>query len=300
MQWIWCLTLLPIMACASGAKRGTDLEIHGHRGARALEPENSLYAFAHALENGATVLEADLGVSRDGHVVLNHDAQVDTELCVSRDAKLRRLERPLVNSLTLAQLKTYDCGSAYDADFPKRTLRPGAQVVSFSEFLAWLNGVNLANAKTVRLNLETKIEANHPTWTVGPQEFVELIAKELKKHRIDASRVILQSFDFRTIIYSKKRYPQFQTAALYEGSGLDVATIFASTRADYLSPDAILLTHAKVKEAQELGMRVVPWTLNKRSQWGYFIDMGVDGIITDDPAGLVQYLQPARKAGYKQ
>lgn len=295
MRSIICFVIVPLFAYAAGSGRSASFEIHGHRGARALEPENTLAAFSHALKNGATVLEADMGVSRDGHLVLNHDFEVDTVLCVSRDAKLRRLQRPLVNSLSLAQLKTYDCGSTFVEKFPKRTLRPGEPIIALSELLEWLNQSNLPNAKSVRLNLETKIEAAHPHATIAPKEFVNLFAAELKKHRIDPRRVILQSFDFRTIVYAKQRYPEFQTSALFEGESLDVDAIWKATKADYLSPDARLLTRAKVSQAHDLGMLVAPWTLNKPVEWAYFMGMGVDGLITDDPAGLARHIANAKE-----
>ena len=299
MQWIWCLVLLQAsLSYAAGGRRGEVFEVHGHRGARAREPENTLPAFEHALNGGANVLEADVGVSKDGHLVLNHDFEVNTKLCRSASPGLKNANHPLVNSLTLAQLKTYDCGSAYDAEFPERKIRPGARILTLGEFLDWLNRTPNPAGRLVRLNLETKIESAHPGKTVAPRVFVDMIARELKKHRISANRVILQSFDFRTIVYAKKKYPQYQTSALVEGDSLDVEKIWEQTRANYISPDANLLNKEKVRQAHALGMQVVPWTLNKSLHWGHFRMMGVDGIITDDPAALVRYLNPP-KSGLK-
>ncbi|HVJ66204.1 MAG TPA: glycerophosphodiester phosphodiesterase family protein [Bdellovibrionota bacterium] len=304
MQWI-CGSLLTLSFAffsaelgANGISRGSNFEVHGHRGARAREPENTLPAFAHALRGGANVLELDLGVSSDGHLVLNHDFEVNTSFCRPTNARLMRRTFPLVHSLTLAQLKTYNCGATFVEAFPKRQLYPNAQIqiVSFDEFLTWLNGVDRA----VGLNIETKIEAASPEKTLSPRAFVDLIVKSLRRNRIAPERVILQSFDFRTIVYAKERYPEYRTSALFEGKTLDVASVRAETCVDrhrpetcanYLSPDAGLLDRAKVREAHELGMKVVPWTLNKSWHWSHFIQMGVDGIITDDPAALVKHLR---------
>jgi glycerophosphoryl diester phosphodiesterase len=295
MQRIWSLSLslFLLSACATGAgsKISADFEIHGHRGARARLPENTIPSFEHALKAGANVLEADLGVTRDGHVIMNHDLEVDTELCVSSSPHLKGRVRPLVYSLTLKQIKTYDCGSAFDPDFPQRQLVPGTKIPTLAEFLTWLNRGDLEAKKTVRLNLETKIEAKLPKHTVSPEAFVDSIVRVLEHHKIQPERVILQSFDFRTIQYSKSKYPRMQVSALVEGDELNVSEVWQTTRAEYLSPDAGLLSRKKIREAHALGMRVVPWTINNPSHWGHFIRMGVDGIITDDPAGLVEYMK---------
>lgn len=296
MQWICALGLVSTVALAGGGPRpGTSFEVHGHRGARALEPENTLPAFAHALNAGAHVLEADLGVSRDGVLVLNHDFHVNTTLCLSETPKLRTRVRPLVKDLNVAELVTYDCGLKADPEFPRRAITPGARLLRLRDLLQWLSRSSDPRARTVQLNLETKIDPRHPTWTITPKAFVDLLVQELRRNRFPLERVILQSFDFRTIIYSKRSYPGLRTSALVDKSSeadvLDVDKVWAQTRADYLSPNAHLLNSKSVERAQQLGMKVVPWTLNERRAWWYFLRMGVDGIITDDPAGLIRYLR---------
>lgn len=297
MQRIWCYSILLIsnLGFAWGSTRPEHFEVHGHRGARARQPEETLYGFQYALAAGADVLEADMNVTSDGHLVLHHDMQLNTDLCQSQSAELRNLVRPLISELTLAQLKTYECGSRKDSHFPNRELHKDAMLISLSDFLDWLQNSPLPAAKNVRLNFETKIDPARPNWTVRPSVFVELFIAELKAHRFPLERVILESFDFRTIIYAKQKYPQMMTSALVDKinapSGTTVGAIWTATHADYLSPSGKWLSSSKVKEAHRLGMKVVPWTLNWRIMWWYFRRMGVDGIITDDPARLVQYLK---------
>lgn len=294
MQRIWCgwLLLISFNAFAAAGPRPTHFEVHGHRGARAREPEETLYAFEYALLAGADVLEADMNVSLDGHLVLHHDMQLNTNLCRSESPKLKNLVRPLINELTLAELKTYECGSRRDSHFPHRQLHKDAMLLSLSDFLNWLQSTPIAAAKTVRLNLETKSEPKHPNWTLRPAAFVELFVAELKEHDFPIERIILESFDFRTIIYAKSKYPQMVTSALIDKDNqMTVYDIWQATHADYLSPNARWLGRSDVEQAHQIGMKVIPWTLNWRILWWYYRRMGVDGIITDDPARLVQYLK---------
>lgn len=277
---------------------GAGFEIHGHRGARAARPENTLAAFHYALLSGVTALEMDLGVTKDNVVVVNHDLSVDTDLCVSKNKSLRSWVKPHINDLTLSQIKTYDCGSKRNTDFAAQVPVPGERIPTLSEVLRFLKTSPLPQAKLVKVNIETKIEVENPSATVSPEKFVDLIADVVLKAGFDPARVILQSFDFRTIMYAKKKWPQLKTSALVselEGdANSEVKRIFAKTKADYISPDGEICSKELVSTAHSLGKKVLVWTINKNLHSRHFIKMGVDGIITDDPAQLVSYLLSAK------
>ncbi len=269
------------------------LEVHGHRGARALRPENTLAAFQHALEVGVTALELDMGVTKDNHVVLNHDLSVNTDLCKSRDRELARLRNPLVNSLTLDQIKTYDCGSIRNSDFPQQILFPGAQIPTLRELLRFLKFHPLPQSKFVKLNMETKLDPERPSASVSPAVFVDLVEEVIVSEGFDPRRVILQSFDFRSIVYAKQKWPLLKTSALisrlngWGSTSQKVQRIFEETQADYLSPSGWACDEDLVQAVHALNKKVLVWTINKKKDWRHFINLGVDGIITDDPAALL-------------
>ncbi len=102
-------------------------DIQGHRGARSVRPENTLAAFRHALGNpGVSTLELDTGVTADGHVVVIHDRTVNGSHCVdTAPVSAGDPEFPYVgkriHDLTLAQVKTIDCGSKTLPEFPLRS-----------------------------------------------------------------------------------------------------------------------------------------------------------------------------------
>ena len=293
--------IVSVNAFSLGAPNvGPAFEIHGHRGARAARPENTLAEFQYALIAGVTALEMDLGISKDNVVVVNHDLTVDTDLCVSTNKSLRSLQKPLVNDLTLSQIKTYDCGSIRNSQFDSQVLVPGSKIPTLIEVLRFLKASPLPQAKLVKINIETKIDSDDPRAKVGPEKFIDLVAQTILSEGFNPGRVILQSFDFRTIVYAKKKWPQLKTSALIDSLqdknqvSKEVADIFSRTKADYISPDGSICSKELVNTAHSLGKKVLVWTINKNFHSRHFIKMGVDGIITDDPAQLIQYLLSAR------
>ena len=100
-------------------------DLQAHRGCRGLLPENTLAGFEHALRLGVTTLELDIAITADGVPVISHDPALNP--AITRDAKGQWLtERgPLIRSLSLAQVQSYDVGrinpsSRYARDFPNQ------------------------------------------------------------------------------------------------------------------------------------------------------------------------------------
>ena len=90
------------------------IEVQGHRGARAVLPENTLPAFEHAIGAGADVLELDLAVTRDNVLVASHDPVLNPEICRGPKAGA------VIRELTLEELRRYDCGSLRNPQFPRQ------------------------------------------------------------------------------------------------------------------------------------------------------------------------------------
>ncbi len=108
-------------------------------------------------------------------------------------------------------------------------------------------------------NIETKIFADRPELTPGPAEFVKLVLAEVQKHHLE-SRVILQSFDFRTLHEMKKIAPEMALSALYEGAPKDFTEIAKDAGAGIVSPEFHLVTPEQVAKAHAAGLQVAPWT----------------------------------------
>jgi glycerophosphoryl diester phosphodiesterase len=255
------------------------IEVHGHRGARALRPENTLPAFEYAIDQGVDVLELDMAVTKDGVVVVSHDPILHPPVCSGP-----RL-MAVIHELTLAEVKQWDCGRVQNPGFPRQQAIPGTRMPTLEEVFA------LAPKGTFKFNIETKIFAEHPELSPPPDEFVRLVLALIRKHHLE-SRIILQSFDFRTLHEMKKQAPEIQLAALYEGPAKSFVEITKEAGADMISPNFHLVTPEQVRAAHAAGIPVVPWTADTAADWNSLVDAGVDAIITDDPAGLIAHLKP--------
>src|SRR3989304_4978508 len=85
-------------------------DLQGHRGARGLAPENTLPAFAAALSIGVTTLELDVGVTRDGVVVVHHDRTLHPDIARGPDGRWLERRGPAIHSLSYAELARFDLG----------------------------------------------------------------------------------------------------------------------------------------------------------------------------------------------
>ena len=280
MRWLLILVMIVMPFAgqsASGAKR---ILVEGHRGARWAMPENTLPAFHHAIEVGADVLEMDTVVTKDNVLVVSHDAEMRPEICKGPEELPR-----VIRELTLAQVKQFDCGWAQNPGFPTQKAVPGTRMPTLEEVFR-----ELAPLGKFEFNIETKIHPAKPALAPAPEEFARLLVAEIRKFKLE-SRVIVQSFDFRTLHAVKMLAPEIRRSALI-GTG-EASFLSVSKRAGdapIVSPQLQLVTAEKVREAHAAGLKVVPWTANQPAELQALIDADVDSIITDNPEGLIRYL----------
>ena len=306
-------TLVSVLLAASllgGCAAGFDLQ--GHRGARGLMPENTLPAFAKALEIGVTTLELDTNITRDGIVVISHDSVLNPDLARLPDGKW--LETPVnkgpsIFSLTFEELQRYDVGriklgTKYAERHPEQQSVDGARIPKLADLFAL---VRKSGNDTVRFNIETKLSPFERETTPGPEAFVEALLKVITQENM-RSRVTIQSFDWRTLKIAQQRAPDIPTVYLSaqqkfldtinadgrEGSawtaglnvreyGGSVARMVKAAGGTIWSPYFGDVDQAKVKNAQELGLKVVVWTVNQPKDIERMLDWNVDGIISDYP-----------------
>ena len=270
-----------LVAAAALVPASARVLVHGHRGARAVLPENTLPAFEYAISAGVDVLELDLAVTKDNVLVASHDPTINGAICEGGPAHVP------IRQLTLAELRRYDCGAKKNPDYLKQKPVPGTRIPTLDEVFA------LAKRGTFDFNVETKIFRDKPELTPSPEEFARLVLDAVRRHKLER-RVILQSFDFRTLHAMKKLAPDIRLAALYEGSPKDFVAIAREAGAQIISPRYTLVTKEQVDRAHKAGLQVVPWTANKQADWEKLVDAGVDAVISDDPAELIAYLKRRR------
>ncbi|KAI0735526.1 PLC-like phosphodiesterase [Earliella scabrosa] len=302
-------------------------DVQAHRGGRGNTVENTLPSFAWGLIDGASTLELDNGITKDGHVIVWHDEEItsakcqDTQPVVPGDPDFPYVGKFVAN-LTLAQIRTIDCGSKRQYGYPLQLTYPGTRLSTLQELFDFAACAD--PARQVLWNIESKIDAQFPNSTLGVQDFVQ------KQHALFVrsgykSSITYQSFDWRTIIAMKELDPSIITSALIDDTtafgpdntttpwlaglrldafpgpsvGEQVAQAAASIRADVLSPAATaedspvpdpdmdgyvsFTTKAMIDTAHKLGLKVKPWTVNRLNIVDQLLDWKADGIITDYP-----------------
>jgi len=319
------IALVASLLCATLAV-GFDLQ--GHRGARGLAPENTLTAFMKALDLGVTTLELDVGVSKDGVAVIYHDRTLNPD--ITRDASGQWLNGrgPRLRDLTFDELQRYDVGrirpgTGYASTYWMQEGADGERIPALGALFAI---VEARGVRDVHFNIETKLSPLAPEETWKPETMVRAILREVRRYGLE-SRVTIQSFDWRTLAIVAREAPQVQRAYLTsQQTGLDTVERGRPGASPWLngldaddhasvprlvravggwiwSPNFRDLTLAQVEEARELGLTVIPWTVNDWADLQRMMDLRVDGLITDYPdrARLViesrgRVLPPERKA----
>lgn len=253
--------------------------VHGHRGARAVLPENTLPAFEYAVREGVDVLELDVWVTADDVLVVHHDPLINTTICQGPEG-----ERT-IRKLTLEQVRRWDCGAMKNAGFPRQETRPGARIPTLDEVLA------LAPRGSFWFNIEMKSQPAKPELQPPAEEYARLTAAAIRKHKLE-KRVIVQSFDFALLRALRAVAPELKRAALYAGLPREFPDLAREAGdAPIVSPHFSLATPERVKRAHEARLQVVPWTANTPELWDKLIEAGVDAVITDDPKGLIDHLR---------
>ena len=252
--------------------------VHGHRGARAVYPENTLAAFLYAIESGADALELDVLVTRDDTLVVVHDPHINPQICQG--------PRPgaAIRELTLAELRAYDCGSLRNPAFPSQQTIPGTRIPTLDEVLS------LSSRGDFQFDMEAKSFPDRPELTPDPVAFARMLHAAIERHGLE-KRVVAQSFDFRVLHAMKRIAPEIRLAALWVGESRPFVEIAAAAGADIVSPQHTLVTAEQVNQAHAANLEVIPWTANTPEDWHRLIAVSVDGIITDDPAALLAYLR---------
>jgi glycerophosphoryl diester phosphodiesterase len=296
-----------VSACTARVAGGP-FDLQGHRGARGLAPENTLVAFARALSLGVTTLELDTVVTRDGVVVVSHDAVLNPDLTRGPDGKWLEGPGPIILTLTRAELLRYDVGRARPGGltalrFPEQVGVDGTRLPTLAEVYAL---AKKAGNASVRFNVETKLDPTKPGETPAPEPFADAVLAVVRAAGA-LTRTSIQSFDWRTLLRVQKIAPEVETCYLTVETGEDqiqrgrpgVSPWLAGLDVDdhggslprlvkaaggrCWSPSARDLTKEALAEAHRLGLRVVPWTVNEPAEMASLIDLGVDGLISDRP-----------------
>lgn len=294
-------------------------DVQGHRGARGLQPENTIPAFITTLGFGVTTVELDLAITKDGQIVASHEPWMAAEFCLKPDGSTFPQKEELrynIFKMTYAEVKQWDCGSKPHPRFPEQEKLVAYKPLLSDVILAVENHIKSYTKYEVDYNIEIKSEPEgdnkfHPI----PSVFSDMVYQLIDQY-LPLDRVVIQSFDFRVLKYWHEKYPEIRLAALVENQkSIDdnlselgfIPSIYSpdfkqltNERVKYLHTKNFSLTPKQKENKLKSKLRVIPWTVNEEKDMLVMKGMGVDGFITDYPNRAAKYkmtlsIDPAKK-----
>jgi glycerophosphoryl diester phosphodiesterase len=246
------------------------VKVIGHKGGGAAALENSRAGLQHALDLDLDAVEVDVWPTADREFVLFHDADV-----IRMTGQLGQTMH-----LTSAQLRALEVGGLAPASGSDRLLL-------LQEALELLAG-------RVELFLEvkrTRHELDRYTW-------LEARLTQVLREAGALPWTTVVSFDHRSLLHLRERYPDLKTGMLYHGEWLNLWQEIGVLKPESLLPHWAQTTPVLVSEAHANNLSVYPWVVNNDEWLEAFMGMGVDGIITDRPEALLALCpQRSRTAG---
>lgn len=264
-------TLAPTAAPTNTPRASRQPLIVAHRGGAALAPENTLGAFANAMQLGVDMVECDVHLSKDGHVIVMHDAEVSR----TTDGK------GYISDLTLAELKQLNAAAKFPGGYAAQT------VPTLDELLDWVKG------KTP-IQIEIKVNARGQRYPGIEARVVDLV-----RARDMLNEVLVIAFDFPTLKEIKRLEPRLSTGALVRADWFSargnnaekiVQDAMDATGADYFMPTYAPVTEALVQAVHARGFKIGVWTVDNASDMTRLAGWGVDAITTNRPDELKRVL----------
>lgn len=298
-KWFICCFLLSIPASA--------IEIYGHRGAAGLAPENTIEAMRIALDIGVHVLDMDVMLTKDNVVVLSHDYKLNPNITKNSSGNWLKNDNLTIKDVPYSQLAKYDVGtinpnSPYKKNFPLQRSKTGEKIPTLQEVIKY------AKTKTqnkIKYQIEIKTNPLDKVNSTSPEKIVPAIIKILQAEGITHLTEV-HSFDWRNLFLLQKLAPKITTSYLTnkfyflnaKGGPQEMiwTTGFDKSNFDNSYPKMIKhlggkvwcpyfknLTEEQLKIANNLGIKVVVWTVDTPADMLKMIDMGVDGIVSNRP-----------------
>jgi len=302
--------ILFLSNCATVPYKPSDLktlDLQGHRGARGLRPENTWPAFQTAIDYKMTTLELDTVLTKDGKVIIHHDSETNPIICQNGDGS--SIQKINLYELTLAELKQLDCGTLQNPKFPEQVPVPGTKLITIDEFFKLVADVEKKNgpkATQYLYNIETKFpnDSNSSVSEERMKLHVKTLIQSIEKAKT-SKRVTLQSFYLPALKEAEAMNPSIKRSALFAPTyfqGLMIILGFGNSyrseiiakseeiHANIISPYFLYVTPKFVATSHSKNLAVIPWTVNDPKEMKRLVECGVDGIISDYPNRLREFV----------
>ena len=285
------------------------VEVYGHRGARFELPENTLAGFEYTIALGADGFECDLNVTKDNVIVISHDQVLHGPICKGP------AEYAVIHESTLQQLKMWDCGGV-SPGFSRQKAVPGERIPTLDEVFALAPRGDFrflleAKSATRRLTEEEALQIlrqeirteltkeqedkqiqimmlSGPELTPPPDEYAQMILDKIHEYHLE-KRVGLLAIDYRILHSMRRLAPEIKIIAPY-GPRSNMMDVIKMAGPDIVLPVGIMVTAEEVLAAHKDGVKVIAGG-NRPAVWESHIAAGVDGIASDAPSALIEFLK---------
>lgn len=264
-------------------------DVIAHRGGALLWPESTMYAFEQAAGAGADYLEFDLQMTADNELLVTHDNNINPAFCTAPPG-MGLVPKP-VRVLTLEQSRHFDCGSKSRDLYPDAEKRVAGMPTLEEVFGAFKDN------RRIRYFVETKLPKDGaPGKPVDTTLYAAKVDQLIRKYGLE-DRVVVQSFDWRTLSAMHELNPRVRTCPLgVARNSHDYAATLRELHASCIVLEADETTPAQVRQLQREGVIVFSGVIDSEEDWRKALDLGYDAVFTNDPVGAIRFLRgdPAR------
>lgn len=275
------------ISCENSASKKFDIE--GHRGCRGLMPENTIPAMIKAIDLNVNTLELDAVITADKKVVVSHEPFFSHEITTLPSGYTINSKDEWsynIYQMNYDSVKLFDVGLKSHPRFPLQQKMKVAKPL-LTDLIDSVEAYLLkTNHPKVNYNIEIKsLDSSDNVYHPAPEEYAGLLMKIIKDKKI-SDRVIIQSFDPRSLKVMSEKYPDMKLSFLIDVGTAIPLNDFKNTfgfKPAIVSPDYSLLTQGIVDSLHQQGIEVIPWTIDDINDAKKIYKMNVDGIITDYP-----------------
>lgn len=254
----WVMAMMMTAGCAGGGP----MKVIAHRGDSATHPENTLAAFRSAVEKKADLIELDSYQTKDGHLVVLHDATLNR---TTNAVELWGEGKHGVEETSLEKLTKLDAGRWKDEEFkgePLPTLEESVRVINDGSVTLIERKGGSAQAYADFLKVQNLVD-----------------------------KVVVQAFDWDFVAAMHTWLPQVKLGALGSGDVTEDKVLSAKqTGATWAVWNHKNLDAEAIALFRKNGLRVWTYTVNDEADWGRLAALGVEAIITDKPGELRAWL----------
>jgi len=263
-------------------------DIQGHRGARGLMPENTIPAFKKAIDLGVNTLEMDVVISKDRKVVVSHEPHFNPLITTKPDGNFfTSMSESNLFLMNYSEIKKYDVGLKGHTGFTEQQKMPAIKPLLSDVIEEMSKYIKSKGLKDIHYNIELKsLPEEYNISQPEVSEFCDLVLKVIG-NKIAFKDLTLQSFDFNVLKHLEKtKKRKFSISVLIEPSDdneIQHNLEKLGFKPDIWSPYFLKLNAEMIQVLHKKGIKVIPWTVNKKEDMEKMKQIGCDGIITDYP-----------------